>query len=154
MNIQKTPSTLYVVADGGHARFLLRPDAHSHLKPVGAMEAVHLHDPSRNLGRDRPGRTQESATMARHAIEPRTDPHEAEKKGFHTLVGETIEQSWRRGEFDRLVIVAQAPALQGIRDALDKSLQKVIAEEIRKDLTGKPVHELESVLPRVLRYKT
>ena len=59
----------YVIADGGRARFVERDDGGA-FRTVSSLVAAELHKRSHDLGLDRPPRTKESASPARHAIEP------------------------------------------------------------------------------------
>ena len=71
----------YVIADGGRARFVERDDGGA-FRTVSSLVAAELHKRSHDLGLDRPPRAKESASPARHAIEPRRDLHQASKEEF------------------------------------------------------------------------
>jgi Protein required for attachment to host cells len=68
----------YVIADGGRARFVER-DEGGEFRTVCSFVASELHKRAHDLGLDRPPRTKESASPARHAIEPRRDLHPQKK---------------------------------------------------------------------------
>jgi hypothetical protein len=69
----------YVIVDGGRARFVERDDGGA-FRTVSSLVAAELHKRSHDLGLDRPPRAKESASPARHAIEPRRDLHQASKR--------------------------------------------------------------------------
>ena len=79
--MRKKAKIWYVIADGGRARFVER-DADGAYRTVLSFVASELHQRSHDLGLDRPARVKESATPARHAIEPRRDLKEAVKEDF------------------------------------------------------------------------
>jgi protein required for attachment to host cells len=77
-----TRRTWYVVADGGRARILTQRVKHAMFDTHTELTSAQIHDRTHDLGAERPGRTHESANSARHAVEPRQDLHQAEKRAF------------------------------------------------------------------------
>ena len=69
----------YVIADGGRARFVEQDDRGA-FRTVSNFVSTELHKRSEELGLDRPARVQESASPARHAVEPKRDLHDAAKE--------------------------------------------------------------------------
>jgi protein required for attachment to host cells len=131
----------YVIADGGMARFVKR-DERGAYRTVLSFVSSELHQRSRDLGLDRPARVKESATPARHAIEPRRDLHEAAKEAFVKLVAEQLDAEHGRGQFDRLVLVAPPGVLTELKTNLSKPLAKLVVGDLQKDLTKVPDHDL------------
>lgn len=131
----------YVIADGGRARFVARDD-NGAFRTVQSFVATELHERSRDLGLDRPARVKESASPARHAIEPRRDLKEAAKEDFIRIVAEEIEAGHGRGQFDKLVLVAPPGVLTELKNALSKPIAKIVASDLQKDLTKVPDHDL------------
>lgn len=131
----------YVIADGGRARFVARDD-NGAFRTVQSFVATELHERSRDLGLDRPARVKESASPARHAIEPRRDLKEAAKEDFIKIVAEEIEAGHGRGQFDKLVLVAPPGVLTELKNALSKPIAKIVASDLQKDLTKVPDHDL------------
>ena len=82
------PITCYVVADGGRARIVRKRarqgDRQQAFDTIQELVSADLHRATHELGAERPGRTRESATSARHAVQPRQDLHRAEKQNFAT----------------------------------------------------------------------
>jgi len=62
-----------VVADGGHARFLL-PASDNALHTFHEIKSSTVHKHDRDLVSDREGRSLERVTSAHHAFAPRHDP--------------------------------------------------------------------------------
>jgi protein required for attachment to host cells len=131
----------YVIADGGRARFVARGEDGA-FRTVQSFVAAELHQRSRDLGLDRAARVNESASPARHAIEPRRDLHEAAKDDFIRIVAEEVEAGHGRGQFDKLVLVAPPGVLTELKKALSKPIAKMIASDLQKDLTKVPDHDL------------
>ena len=97
-------------------------------------EAVEVaNPPSRELGTERPGRTHESSGTARHAIEPKTDPHRQAKQDFARLLADRLEA--RAAKFDRLLLVAPPAFLGDLREALGEAARRRLAGTLDKDLT-------------------
>ena len=121
-----------LVADGGRARLFERrlPAGPWHERIADAIEAAN--PPSRELGTDRPGRVQESATTARHAVEPRTDPHRAAKAAFAGRLAARLEAT--ASAFERLLLVAPPAFLGELRTALGPAAGRKLAGSRDRDL--------------------
>ena len=128
-----------LVADAQHARFLAR-----HL-PAGPWvehksEAIEIDNPrSHEQGSERPGRSHESATTARHAIEPRSDPHRAAKQSFAHRLTERLEAAAEAGRYARLLLVAPPAFLGDLRAALGDQARRRLSGSLDKDLTQQPL---------------
>ena len=131
----------YVIADGGRARFVAR-DEQGAFRTLSSFVSTELHKSTHELGRDRPARVKESATPARHAVEPRRDLHEAAKDDFIRTVATELAAQLKDGKFDELVLVAPPGVIAELKDALSKPIAKLVVEELQKDLTKVPDHEL------------
>jgi protein required for attachment to host cells len=138
----------YVIADGGRARFVER-DEGGEFRTVSSFVASELHKRAHDLGLDRPPRAKESASPARHAIEPRRDLHQASKEDFVKLVAGQLEEEHRRGQFDRLVLVAPPRVLTELKDHLSNQMAKLVVSDLQKDLTKIHDHDLTEHLATV-----
>lgn len=139
-----------VVADGGHAR-ILAPREDGVLQTQQRLDSRSAHLRSSDLGSDRPGRVHESASTTRHAAEPRTDPHEAEKERFAKDLGHWLLDASRRGDFDELVLAAPSHILADLRESLDQQALHKLRGALAKDLTKVPDHELQPHLSEWVR---
>jgi protein required for attachment to host cells len=139
--MKKKPKLWYVIADGGRARFVERDDRGA-FRTVSSFVSTELHAKSSDLGRDRPARAMESATTRRSAIEPRRDLKEAAKEDFVKLVAEQLDAEHGRGQFEGLVLVAPPGVLTALRNSLSKPIAKLVADDLQKDLTKIPDHDL------------
>jgi len=129
-----------LIADAQRCRILERraPFGPWHEKPELAVE---IDSPlSRDLGTERPGRTQESANAARHAIEPKTDPHRQAKQDFARDLAEWLEA--QTAHYDRLILVAPPAFLGDLREALGDAAGKRLVGTLDKDLTRHALADL------------
>jgi protein required for attachment to host cells len=131
----------YVIADGGRARFVER-DEKGAFRTVVSFVSTELHAKSSDLGRDRPARVMESATPGRSAVEPRRDLKEAAEADFIKLVADELDAGYGRKQFDRLVLVAPPGALTELKNSLNKPIAKLVIDDLQKDLTNVPDHDL------------
>lgn len=138
----KTPRTWILIADGARAHVVASAAPGADLKLVPGSEIRHELQPTREIGTDRPGRSQESVGKARHAIAPRVDWHQQQKERFARAIARKLDADAARGRFEKLVLVAPPQTLGEIRAALKSSTAKRIAGEINKDLTHVPIPEL------------
>jgi len=141
----KKAKVWYVIADGGRARFVER-DENGAFRTVSSFVSTVLHAKSSDLGRDRPARVMESATPGRSAVEPRRDLKEAAKEDFIKLVAEQIDSEHGRGQFDSLVLVAPPGVLTELRSKLSKPMAEIVVDDLQKDLTNIPDHDLSGHL--------
>ena len=147
----KAVRTWILIADAGRARVLenLGPGKGAH--EVAAM-ASHADLPrTHDLVTDRQSRVHESGNATRHAIEPKTDPHEQLKQRHLEAIAAHVDASLAAEAFDRLVVVAPPHALGILRAAFTDRVRKVVTGELAKDLTKTPDHELGSHLADLVR---
>ena len=118
------------------------PVEHRQFRTLTSLNSVTAHQRSADLGTDRPGRSFESATPTRHAIEPKTDPHRAAKHEFVHALAEQMNEAAAAGQYDRLVLVAPAHALHDLRAALDGLAASRLDGTLGKDIVKVPDAEL------------
>lgn len=147
----KKTVTWILVGDGKRARILVNEGPGKGLRLVNDGEFATVLHPSREIGSDRPGRTQESATAARHAITPRVDWHRFEKTKFARSMAKLLDQAAARRAFDRLVLVAPPRTLGDLRAALAEDTRARVMAEIDKDLTHEGLNELAAHLAAAMR---
>jgi len=149
---KKLEKTWVLVADGARARIFVQDSVGMELTPVLAEKDDQSRLPTRDIGTDKPGRTQERvADGSRHAMAPRVDWHEFEKELFAKKMAKILDQAAQKKAFDRLVLVAPSKTLGQLRHALGKTAHEKITAEINKDLTGVPIHELPAHLEAALK---
>lgn len=144
----RRPKTWFLIADGARARLLRNDGPGTAL--VAAVEeefiAPAVHGFSRDLKSDRPGRAFDPAGGRPHAMEPRNDPHELEKKQFARHVAQVVDGHAAGRAFDRLVIVAPPKTLGDLRAELSAHTAALVVAEVAKDLTHVPADKLRDHL--------
>jgi protein required for attachment to host cells len=125
--------TWIVVADGAQARILLNKGRAAGVQQLPNATFRDTHEASHELGQERPPRVQDSKGSARHAIEPRTDPHEQKKEQFLLKLSGFLNDARRDREFESLIVIAPAQALGSIRDHLSDEVSKSVIAELVHD---------------------
>jgi len=138
----KSSTTWYVITDGGRARVVRRRDDRDAFETHREFVSAEIHGKTHDIGAERPGRVHESSGSAHHAIEPRHDLHLAEKRSFVAKVAAGLNEAAAHEEFDQLVLVAPAHALEWLNEALEAPTRLKVAAELQKDLTKTPNSEL------------
>ena len=134
----KQNRTCIVVVDGAKARILLYKP---HQKGVQQLPDGEFHDshlPTHDLVTERQPRVHESVGAARHAVEPKIDPHKQREAQFLARLAAHLEGAGQRGEFEHLVVVAPATALGELRKDFGPFLQKRVFAEIVHDYAHQP----------------
>lgn len=139
-----------VAADRGEARLydVLRAD--SKLQLVGHLTDPKAHLHNRDFNSDRPGRVfdhapasgQRRGAVSHHGTESEESPKQHEAQLFARRIAEELAAAQRRGEFDRLVLMAGPAFIGELRAAIPKTLHDTIVAEINKDL----LHQGESAI--------
>ena len=146
----QTKVTWILVADGARARVLMNRGIGKGLQPAIDGEMAHALPPTRELGTDRPGRTQQRGTGGRHAIQPHVDWHRFEKEKFSREMAALLDAAAERGAFDRLVLIAPPRTLGDLRAALGAKARGKLHAEMDKDLTHVALHDLPGYLADVV----
>jgi protein required for attachment to host cells len=144
----KTVTTWVLVADGAKARLLERDAPTAPLVPASekCFSESEARAPSRELGADRPGRVHESADTTRHAMAPRVDWHRFAKEQFANSVAEALEEAALQKKYEALILVAPPQTLGDLRGSLGRHTRALVTQEVAKDLTNLPDHEISSHL--------
>ena len=137
-----SPITWYCVADAGRARIL---QAAAPRAPLAEIETL-VHEPYEHGRYEPPGRSQESATTARHSFVDAETPARREKRAFAHDVADFLGAAAERNAFGHLVIAAPPKFLGDLRAALNPHVKARVKAEIGKDLTHESVKDLASHL--------
>jgi protein required for attachment to host cells len=142
--------TWVLIADGQRAHVLENTGPGKGLTEVAGL-AFETHVPrGREIMSDRPGRSQQSASPMRSAVEPQTDPRREWKRRFLKEVADRLETALQAKSFERLVLIAPPTALGELRAALSAQVRAAVIAELDKDLTKLPASELPKHLEAVL----
>lgn len=142
--------TWVLIADAGNARVLETHGLDQALRLVPAMSLSQHLPASHELGDDRPPRGHDSVGSARHAFEPKSDPHRKLKHSFAKHICDELEAAAAAKSFDRLVVVAPPVLLGDLRQEMPRSVKERIAAEVAKDLVSIPDHEIRKHLTGVV----
>jgi protein required for attachment to host cells len=149
--MRKQRTTWIVIADGSRARILRHRSGEAGLAVVRELDDPEARKRSQDLVSSGPGHSQESANAARHAIQPKHDPHLEAELAFLRAVAGGVSSAAEVNAFDRLVIAAPPRAMGVLRQELAPAIGRKLVAEITKDLTKTPLHELPTHFADVLR---
>ncbi|MBL9029340.1 MAG: host attachment protein [Caedimonas sp.] len=139
---RKKRYTIIIIADRGRARIFLR----RYKRLVEFKDLIADHRAAHEAGTSKPGRVQERAAMARHAIEPRTDPDQKQEKDFAVQVAHTLKETTESYDTKEIILIAPPEFLGFLRKELAEDIYGKVKREISKDLTKSSLKELESYL--------
>ena len=122
-----------LVADGQRARIVM-PDLDSRswmTVESWTAEQAHL---AKHQG-ERPGRSFESASSARHGIAPHQEPQTLDRHDFAHVVAAGLAAGLQAGAYEELVLVAGRQFLGQLRSHLAPEVVAAVALELDRDLT-------------------
>jgi protein required for attachment to host cells len=135
----------YCIADAGQARILQAAAPRATLSEVQTL----MHEPYEHGRHEPPGRSQESATTARHSfVDPET-PARREKRSFAGDVAHFLDAAAERNAYGQLVIAAPPQFLGDLRAALGRTSKSRLKAEIAKDLTHEALRDLAAHLTKL-----
>lgn len=136
---------LVLVADGKKILFL---------RNQGDEEIVDLrteaHDQrtdrkDREIKTDAPGTQSQRVGMGRDTMEE-TDFHQQEEDRWVKDAADELKKRALRNDFDALVVIAPPKALGVLRKQLHKEVEKRIVATINKEMTDRPIADIEELL--------
>jgi protein required for attachment to host cells len=137
------PETTWVlIADAGRARLFEHHRSRKSLELVFEDDRPELRDHAQMRDSDRPGRTHESSSPTRHAMQPQTTPTQRAREHFARELVERLQSGVNQHRFGQLLLVAPPTMLGELRSHLDEGLRERVIAEIDKDLTKISAHEL------------
>ena len=138
-------NSFVVVADGEKMLFFRNEGDTDYPKLEVERKREQDNPPDRDQKSDGPGRAFSSVGSARSAFEE-ADFHQLEENRFAAETAEMLKQRALRNDFDSLIVVAPPRTLGELRKHYHKEVEKRLAGEIAKDLTGHPVEEIEKII--------
>lgn len=94
---------------------------------------------------DAPGSTGQSAGYGMNSYET-TDFHQLEEDRWAKQAAERVNARALRNDFDALAIIAPPRTLGELRKCLHKAAASKVVCEIDKEMTGRPIADIESLL--------
>jgi protein required for attachment to host cells len=140
------PRHWFVIANGSRAQAYLQRIGTPGYDTIRDWDAPEARMTSAELGEDRPGRVFPGAgSVQRSGIESETaetSPQGHAKRDFEALLVEDLTQALRRRELSGLYLVAPAPMLHRLRDALPTDLRQALLGEQAGDFTQRPTADV------------
>jgi protein required for attachment to host cells len=138
-------NALVLVADGRKLLFLrnhgdqnqidLRIEAHD--------QRVDLKD--HEIKSDAPGTSKQSFGFGRPALDE-TDFHQQEKDRWAKDAAQELKRRALRNDFEALAIIAPPKTLSVLRKELHKEVERRIVLTINKEMTDRPIPDIEELL--------
>ena len=100
---------------------------------------------------NRPGRMYDTGPGQRSALDD-TDWHQLAKERFADDLADILYQKAHRGEFKKLIIVADPRTLGALRPALHPEVASKVIAEIDKTLTNHPIDKIEHLVKAELAH--
>jgi protein required for attachment to host cells len=139
-------NSFILVADGKKSLFFRNEGDGDFPNLIVERKDGHADLEDREQKSDAPGRTfSGQGTGARSAYQE-TDYHQLEEEKFAAETAELLKERALRNDFESLIVVAPPRTLGALRKHYHKEVEKRLAGEIAKDLTGHPVTEIEKIL--------
>jgi protein required for attachment to host cells len=141
------PHNSFVVVADGKKMLFFRNEGDSdypRLEVEGKRNTPDARD--RDQKSDAPGRAFDDSGGAGRSAYEETDFHQLEEDRFAAETAELLRKRALRNEFEALVVVAPPRTLGALRKHYHKEVEKRLAGEVAKDLTGHPVAEIEKIL--------
>ena len=99
----------------------------------------------REIKTDAPGTTKQSFGYGRPAVEE-TDFHQQEEDRWVRDAADELKKRALRNDYDALAVIAPPKALGVLKKCLHKEVQKRIVVTINKEMTDRPIPDIEELL--------
>lgn len=145
----QVPHKAWVLVADGERFVVYENHGDAELIDLRTVDAGSIRNPPDHLqGTDRPGRLNDAAYRQKSAVEA-TDWHVFEKAHFAEQTAANLNAWVRDKRFSDLVVIADPRTLGTLRSHYSAPVQGTLLTEIDKDLTAKPVDEIEKALTRM-----
>lgn len=139
-------NSVIVVADGEKMLFFRNEGDGEYLNLTVERKREQDNPPDRAQKTDEPGRAFDASGGAGRSAYEETDYHQLEEDRFAADTADLLKKRALRNDFDSLVVVAPPRTLGELRKHYHKEVEKRLAGEIAKDLTGHTVPEIEKII--------
>ena len=99
----------------------------------------------RDIKSDAPGTVKQSFGFG-HSTYEEPDFHQQEEDRWVKDAADELKTRVLRGDFDALAIVAPPKALGVLKDCLHKEVERRIICTVNKEMTGRPIPDIEALL--------
>ena len=138
-------NTWILVADEGRDRLFEGAATDGALTELAGFAHPEAHHPEATARGHLP-RVQESASSARHAIEPRITAEQKQAEEFARALSDILNDGRVEHRYQRLVLVAPPRFLGTMRAALDPQVSKLVTQTLNKDITKASVEAIHEEL--------
>ena len=143
----QVPHNSFVVVADGKKMLFFRNEGDSEYPKLEVERKRETDDAAdRDQKTDAPGRAFDASGGAGRSAYQEVDFHQLEEDRFAAETAELLKQRALRNDFESLIIVAPPRTLGELRKHYHKEVEKRLAGEVAKDLTGHPVSEIEKIL--------
>ena len=143
----QVPHNSFVVVADGKKMLFFRNEGDSQfpkLEVERKRETTDAYD--RDQKTDLAGQAPSGSSGAGYSSYGEVDIHQREEERFAAETAEMLRKRALRNDFESLIIVAPPKTLGELRKHYHKEVEKRLAGEVAKDLTGHPVTEIEKIL--------
>ena len=137
---------LVLVTDGRKTLFFRN---HGDVNQIDLRTEAHEErddaDFNRDLAADAPGTNQQSAGYG-HSTYEETDFKQLEEDRWAHSAAEEVNKRALANDFDALAIIAPPKTLGEFRKKLHKEAERRVVCEIAKEMTGRPIPEIEKLI--------
>ena len=138
-------NTLVLVTDGRKTLFFRNHGDENQIDLRTEDFDERADAPNRELKSDAAGSSKQSFGYGRPAL-GETDFHQLEEDRWAHTAAEAVNKRVLNNDFDALAIVAPPKTLGLIRKKLHKEAERRLVCEIPKEMTGRPIPDIEALL--------
>ena len=138
-------NALVLVADGKKTLFLRNHGDENQIDLRTEAHDERQDRKDRDIKSDAPGTVQQSAGYGRSTYEE-TDFQQQEEDRWIKDAADELKVRVLRNDFDALAIIAPPKALGVLKKCLHKEVERRIVCTINKEMSGRPVPEIEALL--------
>jgi protein required for attachment to host cells len=142
------PHIWVVVADRAQAK-IFKVVKFPKLEEIHHMEHPESKLHNQDLISSKPGRAFQSGGVTRHAYQPETQPRQLEAMKFATDISKFLVEAHRKGDFNRLYVLAEPHFLGILRKHLNGEVRKTIVAEIPRELIPSHISDIEKHIENI-----
>lgn len=136
---------LVLVADGTKVLFLRNHGDQNQIDLRTEAHDARDDRKDRDIKTDAPGTSKQSVGHGRSSMEE-PDFHQQEEDRWIKDAADDLKQRALRNDFDALAIIAPPKALGVIKKCLHKEVERRIVLTINKEMTDRPIPDIEELL--------
>ena len=136
---------LVLVADGTKVLFLRNHGDQNQIDLRTESHDEREDRKDREIRTDAPGTNKQSMGYGRPAMDE-TDFHQQEEDRWVKDAAEELKRRALRNDFEALAVIAPPKALGTLRKELHKEVEKRIVLTLNKEMSGRPIPDIEELL--------